>query len=104
MRRGHRARMHIQQGGKHRLRQRRALRRICARAKLVKEHERIRRHTLEDRDDVCHVTRKGGKRLFDGLLVADVRENIIKNSQLRAVFRRDLQAGLRHQRKQTRGL
>ena len=104
MRRGHRARMHIQQGGEHRLRQRRALRRICARAKLVKEHERIRGHTLEDRDNVRHVTRKGGKRLFDGLLVADVRENVIKNSQLRAVFRRNLQAGLRHQRKQTRGL
>ena len=102
MRRGHRARMHIQQGGEHRLRQRRALRRIGARAKLVKEHERIRGHTLEDRDDVRHVTRKGG--LFDGLLVADVRENVIKNSQLRAVFRRNLQAGLRHQRKQTRGL
>ena len=104
MRRGNRARVHIQQCGENRLGQRRALGRVGARAQLVKEHERIRRDLREDAYDVRHVSGEGRKRLLDGLFVADVGEHVVKDCQLRAMLRRHLQAGLRHQRKQTGGL
>ena len=44
------------------------------------------------------------QRLLNRLLVADISKYIIKHCQFRTVFRRNLQTGLRHQRKQTGSL
>ena len=45
-----------------------------------------------------------GKRLFNGLLVANIGKYIVKNSQLCAIISGNLQTRLRHQRKQTGSL
>ena len=43
---------------------------------------------------------EGTQRLFDALLVSDIRVDLFEHGQLRAVQRRDMKAGLAHQRQQ----
>ena len=57
----------------HRLRKRRALLRVGARAKLVEQHERPRRRVIKYLDDVQHVRAERGHRSRDALLVSNVR-------------------------------
>ena len=60
--------------------------------------------TFENADDVGHVGRKCTQILFDALLVPDIRKNFMKDRKLRAFRRRNVQAGLSHQREKTDGL
>ena len=48
--------------------------------------------------------REGGKRLLDGLLVADVGENLLVDVDGAAVVGRDMQTALGHEREQADGL
>ena len=48
--------------------------------------------------------RKGAEALLDALLVADIGEDFFKDGYLRMLFRRNVQACLRHQCEQTDGL
>ena len=104
MRGGQRGHLHRKQMFENGHGQRRALGGVGARAQFVKQRQRLGRHRLQNGDDVGHVRGKGGERLLDGLLVADVGEHLVEHGQLAAVGGGDLQAGLRHQRKQPHGL
>jgi len=58
---------------------RRALDGVGPRAELVQKHQGMPVGLGKDRDDIFHMRRKGGKRLFDRLLVADVCKHVMKN-------------------------
>ena len=83
---------------------RRALNRVCARAKLVKKHQRVWRDAPEDVHNVDHMRRKSRERLLDALLVADVRQDVVKHAHRGVRRGGQLQTGLIHQRKQPRRL
>ena len=57
--------------------QRRALGGVRARAELVKQDEAVFVADLEDLYNILCMRRERGKRLLDGLLVADVGENLL---------------------------
>ena len=103
MRRGKRADFAGQQLGQDRLRQRRALGRVGARAQFVEERERFFRHPAHDGNDIHHVRGERRKRLLDRLLVADIGENLIEYRKLRPQIGRHLQARHRHEREQADG-
>ena len=85
-----------------RSRKRRSLRRVGARAQLIKEHQRRSVALPYDLDNVFHMRGKGGKRLLNGLLVSDVRQHAIKDGNGAAMIGRDVQAALRHQGQQAK--
>jgi len=87
----------FQQVGEHRPRQRGAFLRVGARAELVQQHQRAVIRALEDAHKLADVPGERGKRLLDGLFIADVGENVAEQAQARAGLRRNLHAGLRHQ-------
>ena len=101
MRRRQRPHTDVQQALQNRLRQRRALGRVSARAQFVEQHQIIRRHLVHDGHNRRHMPGEGGQALLDGLLVANIGEHLLKYRQFRPQIRRDLQARLRHQRQQT---
>ncbi len=51
-----------------------------------------------DPDNVAQVRRKCAQILFNALLIADVRQNLVENGNFRPLPGRDLQAGHSHQR------
>ena len=57
-----------------------ALLRVGARPQFVQQHQRAAVGVRQNVDDVGDMPRKGGKRLLDGLLVADVGENLLENA------------------------
>ena len=88
------------QKGQDALRQGRAVLGVGAGAQLIQQHQRFGGGLLEDADDIGDVPGKGGQRLFDGLLVADIGVNIQKDAEAGAGLNRDVQPGLRHERQQ----
>src|ERR1700757_2554736 len=51
-------------------------------AEFVEQHERVRGRNAGNEVDVGNVGGEGGKILLDGLVVADVGENCVKNREL----------------------
>ena len=98
--RGH-ARAHLARIADHRNRERRALDRVGARAKLVEQHKVALPAAVHDGHDGLHVRGEGGKRLLDRLLVANVRIDVRKQADFGLLVCRDVQAGGRHQAEQT---
>ena len=76
--------------------QRGALGGVGARAQFVEQGQRMLAHALEDFHDVRHVRRKGGKRLLDGLFVANIGKHLVEHRHFAAILRGNLQARLRH--------
>ena len=52
---------------------------------------------LEDGDNIGHMRRKGGKALLDALLVADIRQHMVKDGKTGAIRRRHKQPAHGHQ-------
>src|SRR6266545_4829281 len=84
-----------------RARQRRAFLRISTRAELIKNHERALIDLFEDTNDVRDMTAEGAERLFDGLLVPDIRIDRMEAGQLRTALRGNVQSALCHECEQT---
>ena len=81
----------------------RTLRRVSARAQLVKEHQGSVVALGYHIHNGAHVAGEGGKALGNGLLVADVGKNGLKGRKSAPVSRRNVQAALGHQGEQTDG-
>ena len=79
--------------------QRSALGRIGSGAQLIKETEGIAVRLLQDGNNVGHVGGEGTEALLNTLLVSDVGKHLFKDSQLRSVKRRYMEACLPHQGK-----
>ena len=86
-----------------RLGQRRTLGRIRAGAELVEQHQAAGSGGVDDAHDRAQVPAERGERLRDGLLVADVGEDVAEDRQAAAGRRRHVQPGLVHQRQQAEG-
>ena len=84
--------------------ERRALCRVGAGAELVEEDETVAVADLKDLHDILCMRREGGKRLLDGLLVADVGEDPLVDVDGTAVVGGDMQTALGHEREQADGL
>ena len=84
-------------------RQRAALAWVGAGAHFVEQHQRRRLQRCVHRDDVRDVRREGAQAGGDRLFVADVREHRSEHRQLRHAGGH-VQAGLRHQREESRRL
>src|SRR5258708_27698159 len=78
----------------------RALGRIGPRANFVEESQRIVTRRVDDTDDVAHVRRKRRKALLDALFVANIGEDIVKDTNLRSGSRRNVEARLGHERQE----
>ncbi len=87
----------------HRYAKRAPLFRIGCRADLIEQHQRVRRHVCNHFADMRNVRRKSAQALLDRLIVADVRQHLLKNWKLSFTARHG-QAGLRHERQQSGGL
>ena len=83
---------------------RRALCRVGTGAELVEEDETVSVADLEDLHNILCMRREGGKRLLDGLLVADVGEDLLVDVDGAAVVGGDMQTALGHEREQADGL
>ena len=83
---------------------RRALCRVGTGAELVEEDETVAVADLEDLHNILCMRREGGKRLLDGLLVADVGEDLLVDVDGAAVVGGDMQTALGHKREQADGL
>jgi hypothetical protein len=77
---------------------------VRARADFIQQDQRGKAQRAIHRGDVRDVPRKGAQARRNGLLVADVCEHRSEGGHLRAVFRWNVQAGLRHEREQPRAL
>ena len=75
---------------KYRYGERRAFDRIGTGAELVEYDEGVLRYRLEHTDDIHHMSRKRRKRLFDRLLVADIRHYAVEHAERRAFRARDM--------------
>ena len=82
----------------------RALQGVRARAQLVKKDQRVLVRLLDDGHQVGHMGAEGGQALLDGLLVADVRKDLIEDGYLAPFLRRQEQAAHGHEGKETHGL
>ena len=82
--------MNVQQPLQDALRQRGAFGWISACAKLIKEHQILRRYLLHDGHDVLHMPGERGQALFDGLLIANIGKDLLKHRHFRADIRRKL--------------
>ena len=91
-----------------RLRQRRAFHRIGAGRDLVEKDKGVLRGVFEDPDEVANVRREGREAHRDGLLVADVDQDLVEDGKRRLVRRRPqaalVQDGGETQRLQRDGL
>ncbi len=77
---------------------------VGAGAELVEEHQTPPARVIENVGDGRHVTGERGKRLFEGLLVADIRENIVEERERASFIGRDLHAELVHEGEEAGGL
>src|SRR5512143_2041688 len=55
-------------------------------------------------DDIGNVSAKSGKRLFDGLFIADIGKYILKKAQLRTGLSGNMEPALSHDDHQSHGL
>ena len=101
MRRCQRPHFDVQQPCQDALSQGRALSGIRSGTQFIKQHQVPGRHLMHNLHNVGHMTGEGRQALLNALLVSNVREYLLKHSQFRSRIRRYLQAGLRHQGKQT---
>ena len=67
----------------------RTLRRVGTGTKLVQKHQRVGHGKLKDAGDLLHMTGEGGQALLDALLIADVHEEFVEDTDLTALIRRD---------------
>src|SRR5262249_47644607 len=84
-------------------RQRAAFCGISASARLVEQHQRRRRHLLQNIRDVAHVRRERGEALFERLCVANVSKDAAKTRQLVLILRWNQHAALRHKAEEPQG-
>ena len=84
--------------------QRRALGRVGSGAELIKQHKAVFVADLKNLYNILCMRRERGKRLLDGLFVADVGENLLVDIDRAAVVGRDMQAALGHECQQANGL
>ena len=90
----------MQQPGQNALGQRGAFGGIRSGAQFIKQHQVTGCHLMHDLHNIRHMTGEGGEALLDALLIADIREYLLKHRQFRSRIRRHLQARLGHQGKQ----
>ena len=64
---------------------------------LVEQHEAVFVRLPQNGDEIDHVAGKGGQRLLNALLVADVAENMGENRNRAALCRRDVKPRGRHE-------
>ena len=83
--------------------QRPAFFRICRAAQFVQQYQRLRRHSLQHLAHARDVTRKTAEAFLNRLLVADFRQHLLEQRELR-FRRRHRQRRLRHQSQQPHGL
>ena len=84
--------------------QRRTLGRVGSGAELIKQHKAVFVADLKNLYNILCMRRERGKRLLDGLLVADVSENLLVDVDRAAVVGRDMQAAFGHEREKADGL
>ena len=75
--------------------------RIGTRAKFIDEYQRTLIGVFQKQAHVGQAGTIGTQVVFDGLLVADIGKEVVKNSQFRAFVHRYQQARLRHQLQQS---
>ena len=83
--------------------ERRALDGVCACAKLVEKNKGVLAFFLYYRDDIYHLRRKCRERLLYALLVSERDENIIEYAERASLVGGDMEPGLRHKRKKSKG-
>ena len=70
---------------------------VRARAQLIEKHQGVLVRLLDDGHQVGHMGAEGGQALLDGLLVADVRKDLIEDGDLAPLLRRQEQAAHGHE-------
>ena len=97
---GHGAALHVVEEGQNSHCQSGSLRRICSGSQLVKQAQGAGICLPQNGHNVRHVGREGTETLLNALLVSNVGKYIVKDSQLRAVKGRNVEARLSHESKQ----
>ncbi len=81
-----------------------ALHWVCAGAQLVHQRQTAWAGLRQNFHNGLHMRGKGGKRLLDALLVANIRQHAAAHLNHAVLSAGNLQAALGHQRQQTQGL
>ena len=68
--------------------QRGTLGRVGTGTQLVQQHKGVRHGQLQNAGDLFHMAGEGGKALLDALLIADVHEEFVEDTDLTALIRR----------------